>query len=191
MKLPLILIFMTTSFFTWAGPRVVGNGFLEDKETPTTEVETNLKTAKEDKIDYPFVNDPQISKTQWCSVDLVNKIVSFDMGPREWKEDLYLHKINFLPNGALCWDYEYKEKKCRPNESLTYLKWTKVNYEQFGVTFDGVITHKGDATASGYLLKRIQGQLFLFLQHKSGDYKSKGKVPNYFVFKSCSLSEKK
>jgi hypothetical protein len=187
MKIILTFLLMMITTITLAGPRVVGNGFLEEKEVPTTETETR----KVDKIDYPFINDSRVTQNHWCSVDLLSKIESFKVGQRVWKNDLYLRKIIFSADGNICWDYEYKEKECQTGEKLENLNWTKSRYEQENISFDGVITHKTELTSSGYLLKNIRGQQFLFLQHKSGVYKEKGKVSNYYVFQVCPQSEKK
>ncbi len=191
MKALLLFFILGTIHNTWAGPRVVGNGFLEDKEIPSNEVESNNKTITQDKINYPFEFDYRIAQTQWCSIDLVNNIDSFNIDSKKSKEHLYLRKINFLLEGNLCWDYEYKEKVCQSGEKLEYLAWTKVSYKQYGNTFDGVITHKGESTASGYLIKSIRGQQFLFLQHKSENYTRGGQTPNYYVFQPCSKIKNK
>ena len=113
MKLIFIPFLMMTSLLTWAGPRVVGNGFLAET-TPTA------PTA--DKINYPFLGDSRIANTNWCSIDLVNKIETFKPNHKEWKDDLYLRKIIFLPIGDVCWDYEYKENLCGAGDKLEYLK---------------------------------------------------------------------
>lgn len=191
MKAILVLLSLVMSLSTWAGPRVIGNGFVEEKEVSTSEAETNVKATKTDKINYPYIDDFRVTQGQWCSVDFVDKIDSFKIDQRISKAELYLKKITFLPEGNLCWDYEYKEKECQSGEKLEYLNWTRVKYSQEGINFDGIIMHKGDSTASGYLLKNIKGQQVLFLQHKSGNYKLKGKVENYFVFRPCSSISKK
>jgi hypothetical protein len=176
MKPILILLLLFTSISTWAGPRVVGNGFLAGPETSTT---------RADKIDYQFMFDSKISSSQWCVVDYVNKIESFKADPKIIKSDLHLKKIIFLPVGNVCWDYEYKEKACQPGERLDQLAWTKTDFVQDGIKFDGVLIHKWDATASGYIMKRLQGQWYLFLQHKSDNYIKTGHVTNYYVFQTC------
>jgi len=111
-----------------------------------------------DKIDYPFVDDPQVNGT-WKSVDFVDEIEQFKAGERQWKntKELYLKELIFLPNG----------KTFKP-----WWTWTK-----------GLVFHSGDKTASKYIIKNIEGSTYLFFEWKSGDYTIRYRKPAYYVLK--------
>ena len=115
-----------------------------------------------DKIDWPFVNDPQLIGT-WESVDFVGEMEQFKAGEKQWKGrggDLYLKGLIFKPNG----------KTFKP-----WWTWTK-----------GLVFHSGDKTASKYTLKNIEGSTYMFYEWKSGDYTIRHRKPSYYVLKKVS-----
>jgi bla regulator protein BlaR1 len=112
-----------------------------------------------DKIDYPFVNDPQVIGT-WKSVDFVGEMDHFKPGEKQWKGrggELYLKELIFLPDG----------KTFKP-----WWTWTK-----------GLVFHSGDKTASKYIIKNIDGSTYMFFEWKSGDYTIRHQKPAYYVLK--------
>jgi hypothetical protein len=112
-----------------------------------------------DKIDYPFVNDPQVIGT-WHSVDFVGEMEEFKADQKLWKGDLYLKGLIFKPNG----------KTFKP-----WWTWTK-----------GLVFHSGDKTASKYTIKDIEGSTYMFYEWKSGDYTIRYRKPSYYVLKKVS-----
>jgi hypothetical protein len=113
-----------------------------------------------DKIDLPFVNDPQVLG-EWKSVDFVKDISQFNPAHPAWKGKLYLKGLTFLENGKT---------------PQAWWTWTK-----------GVLIHKGDQTASRYEIRQINGTSYLFLEWKSGDVTIAGMKPRYYVLaKSAS-----
>jgi beta-lactamase regulating signal transducer with metallopeptidase domain len=115
-----------------------------------------------DKIDWPFVNDPQLIGT-WESVDFVGEMEEFEAGEKQWGDgegDLYLKGLIFKPNG----------RTFKP-----WWTWTK-----------GLIFHSGDKTASKYTIKHIKGSTYMFYEWKSGDYVLRYSKPSYYVLKKVS-----
>jgi beta-lactamase regulating signal transducer with metallopeptidase domain len=113
-----------------------------------------------DKIDWPFVDDPQLIGT-WESVDFVGEMEEFKPDEKNWKGgELYLKGLIFKPNG----------KTFKP-----WWTWTK-----------GLIFHSGDKTASKYTIKRIEGSTYMFFEWKSGDYTIRYRKPSYYVLKKVS-----
>jgi beta-lactamase regulating signal transducer with metallopeptidase domain len=115
-----------------------------------------------DKIDWPFVNDPQLIGT-WESVDFVGEIEEFKAGEKQWGDgegDLYLKGLIFKPNG----------RTFKP-----WWTWTK-----------GLVFHSGDKTASKYTIKDIEGSTYMFYEWKSGDYVIRYAKPSYYVLKKVS-----
>ena len=109
-----------------------------------------------DKIDLPFVNDPQVLG-EWESVDFVKDIASFNAAQRSWKGKLYLKGLTFLQDGKT------------PQDWWT---WTK-----------GVLIHHGNKTASHYEVRQINGVSYLFLEWKSGDVTIAKMKPHYYVLR--------
>ncbi|MBN1807014.1 MAG: M56 family metallopeptidase [Sedimentisphaerales bacterium] len=112
-----------------------------------------------DKIDWPFVDDPQLVGT-WESVDFVDKIEEFKPGEKNWRHGLYLEGLIFKPDG----------KTFKP-----WWTWTK-----------GLIFHSGDKTAGKYTIKEIDGSTYMFFEWKSGDYTIRYRKPSYYVLKKVS-----
>ncbi len=112
-----------------------------------------------DKIDYPFVNDPQLIGT-WESVDFVGEMEEFKADQKRWKGDLYLKGLIFKPNG----------KTFKP-----WWTWTK-----------GLVFHSGDKTAAKYTIKDVEGSTYMFYEWKSGDYVFRYRKPSYYVLKKVS-----
>lgn len=108
-----------------------------------------------DKIDYPFVNDPEALGT-WESVDFVENVQDFKPSTKNFKSDLFLKELFILENGKTNWAFT----------------WTK-----------GLVLHSGDKTASKYLIEEIDGSKYMFLEWKSGDYVIRHMKPSYYVLK--------
>ena len=53
-----------------------------------------------DKIDYPFVNDPEVIGV-WKSVDYVREIEDFNPAKKNGKEDLFLNHLIFEEGGKM------------------------------------------------------------------------------------------
>jgi beta-lactamase regulating signal transducer with metallopeptidase domain len=108
-----------------------------------------------DKIDYPFVNDPE-ALGGWEAVDFVHDINNFKPGKKTWSEDLFLKELFFLENGKTNWAFS----------------WTK-----------GLLLHSGEKTASKYIIKEMNGSRYMFMEWKSGDYTIRHIKPLYYVLK--------
>jgi len=109
-----------------------------------------------DKIDYPFVNDPEVVG-RWESVDFVANINDFKPGIKPGQMELYLKEMIILDNG----------RTHKP-----WWTWTK-----------GLIFHSGDKTAAKYHIKEIDGSTYMFFEWKSGDYTIRHMKPRYYVLK--------
>lgn len=127
-----------------------------------------------DNIDYPFVDDPQLIG-KWEAVDFVQNADSFKPGQKEYGDELYLKELAFTKNGgvldsikggngALCYD--------------SHSTWTK-----------GILIDKQEKTASKYDLKQIDGETYMFVEWKSGDYVFDGKKPQYYVLKKVDSQD--
>lgn len=122
-------------------------------------------TRIEDKLDYPFVDDPQLLGT-WEAVDAVDTIDDFETGIINWPQDLYLRQVNVAANGAL------SQLTADGSNSEGSLTWTS-----------GLILDEQHKTASKYEIKDLKGDTYLFLEWKNGDYSFRGMQPKYYVLK--------
>ncbi|MEA4926863.1 MAG: hypothetical protein VB084_16340 [Syntrophomonadaceae bacterium] len=122
-------------------------------------------TRIEDKVDYPFVDDPQLIGT-WEAVDAVETIDEFETGIIDWPKRLLLRQFNIAANGKLSGS---TSDGPIPEENLA---WTK-----------GLILDKHNKTASKYEIKELKGDTYLFYEWKSGDYTIRGMQPKYYVLK--------
>ncbi|MBI6875244.1 M56 family metallopeptidase [Clostridium aciditolerans] len=117
------------------------------------------KAVHVDKIDYPFVKDPQLIG-RWQSLDLVPNIEDFKVDTKFFKDNLYVKELNFTGEGKV---------------SKTVFTWTKDH-----------ILNPVDKTDSKYLIKDINGSTYMFFEWKNGDYTLRGIKPRYYVLKKIS-----
>lgn len=140
--------------------------FHSDRDDDSGEVELpegsyiNDKGCIVDKIDYPFVDDPQVIG-KWESVDFVRTVEQFNPNKRAWQGDLFLRGLVFKDGGQASWPWH---------------GWTK-----------GLLTHDGDRTASRYIIKDIGGTSYLFLEWKSGDYTIRHQKPWLYVLRKLPV----
>ncbi|MCX7920908.1 MAG: hypothetical protein N3B21_02610 [Clostridia bacterium] len=124
-----------------------------------------VKIVREDKVDYPFVDDANM-KGKWESVGFVRTIDRFKPGTKIWANNLYLKGLDFDENGKLIFRVESR------SASMPYVTWTK------GLIIDAV-----GKTASKCEIKDINGITYMFYEWKSGDYSYRGMTPWYYVLK--------
>ena len=124
-----------------------------------------------DKIDWPFVNDPQVIGT-WESVDVVGEMEQFKVSEQQWQGrggELFLNEMIFVKNGRLISKYDKVPRGYRGT-------WT-----------NGLVIYNNDTkTASKYTLKDMDGSTYMFYEWKSGDYTFRHRKPSYYVLKKVS-----
>lgn len=135
---------------------VIGGVTLTDAKAS---VFNKTKAVNIDKIDYSFVNDPNIIG-RWQSVDFVTNIEDFKVDNKNFNGDLFLKELNFTTDGKV---------------SKTVFTWTKDH-----------ILNPADKTDSKYVIKDIEGSTYMFFEWKSGDYTLRGRKPDYYVLKKVS-----
>ncbi len=129
----------------------------------------NTQIARtEDKIDYPFVNDPQMPG-QWEGVDFVQQVDDFKPGVTSWEDGLFLTQLDLSGQGTVTGS----TTKGPIPEGL--YKWTK-----------GLIISPVNKTASTCEIRQIDGGTYMFFEWKSGDYTFRGMQPWFYVLKKTS-----
>ena len=81
----------------------------------------------------------------------------FDPKLKSWRGDLLFKELSFLPTGKT---------------DRLYWTWR-----------DRVLHHSGDNTDAQFLIKKIGGKEYLFLEWISGDVIHRGLPPKYYVLK--------
>ena len=119
-----------------------------------------------DDTNIPFVDDKNVIGF-WTSVDFVANVSDFKTGEKQYKDEFYLKKYAFEPNGNLTAFYGNGNHAC-------LLAWSK-----------GVVIDRDDDTVSEYIIKTINGDDYMFVEWKSGDYKFGGKVMGQYVLKKA------
>ncbi len=122
------------------------------------------KIAITDDTNVPFINDTNVVGF-WKTVDFVRNFNQFKPGRKFWKDQLLLNRYVFEPNGNLIVIYSRNKNPFR-------MEWSK-----------GCVINKNDSTVSEYVIKTINGNSYMFVEWKSGDYLFGGKVKGYYVLK--------
>lgn len=110
--------------------------------------------AKTDNIDLPYAPDPGVLG-RWVSVAYVEAQGDFDPGDPQPQSELYFRGLEFRPGGAT---------------DLPTETWTR-----------GFVISPADRTASKYEIKRLDGEEYLFMEWKAGDYIQRDMAPGYYV----------
>ncbi|GLC31314.1 M56 family metallopeptidase [Clostridium omnivorum] len=112
-----------------------------------------------DNINVQFIEDKEVLGN-WESIDFVPSIESFNLDKNYWNKEILNFNIQFNRDGST---------------QNSWLTWTK-----------GLIMHHGDKTASKYYIKEIEGNKYLFMEWKSGDYIYRGEITGYYVLKKAN-----
>jgi len=108
-----------------------------------------------DTMDYEFVLDEE-ALGKWEAVDFVKNIDDFNPEIPQFKGDFFWANVTFNENGKI-------------KSNLGAGKWTKGYILQFD-------------TISSYIIKNIDGEDYMFIQWKAGDYTVGRMKPCYYVF---------
>ena len=154
---------------------VPGEGINNDRALPVLyrQIDTVAYTEDQmrphiDRVDYPLVEDPQVSG-MWSVVDFVRHAEDFDPDhPHTPKKSLAVTDLQFLPRG-ICIRYTRSEANSKK------ISW-RLNYTK------GLILNRTNMTAEEYIIKNFDGKDYLLVQHKSGDYAFGGIEPFWYVF---------
>jgi hypothetical protein len=110
-------------------------------------------------IDLPFIEDTQIIG-KWQSIDFVNDFEGYI--PSVSSKKLFIGDLTFNNDGIVNGIHKYK--------------WTKGFVMEFPY----------QQTKSKYIIKEINGEQYLFIQWKSGNYVFRHTEPSFYVFKKAN-----
>ena len=121
--------------------------------------------AIKEQVDMPFFDDPNV-KGKWNAIGFVQKKEDFSPN-EECRFELLYESIEFLEGGL--------SKSSFTNGQMIFDSraqvWTR-----------GYVLRKWLKTACAYEIRVIEGEEYLFLEWKSGDYIYGHKDTNYYVF---------
>ena len=121
-----------------------------------------------DKVDYPFVEHPQVSG-MWNVVDFVRRAEDFHPARKETPpSELSITNLQFLPRGICIMYARTRSNSEIVNWGLSYTK--------------GLVIDRRVMTAAKYIIQSFDGKDYLLVQHKSGDYYYGGMEPYWYVF---------
>lgn len=129
------------------------------------------KLVQTDNVDYEFVNDPALVG-QWQAVDFVKNPEDFKINVRQYSEELYINNLVFTSKGG----------------SLVDIGGSALAPGGLSFTKDHIL-HVGDKTDSKYNIKTIEGQEYLFMEWKSGDYIFRFEKPSYYILKKINSTD--
>ncbi|HEW78665.1 MAG TPA: hypothetical protein ENH34_01680 [Phycisphaerales bacterium] len=92
----------------------------------------------------------------WRSVDFVREVEYFKPGEKQWTDDLYLKRLTFYKDGKTSGPWTWK---------------------------DGYLWHPGNRTKARYLIKKMDGSTYLFMEWMSDEVTIRGQKPPYYVMK--------
>lgn len=124
-----------------------------------------------DKIDYPFVDDPDIIG-KWTTVDFVNDKSNFNPKYKAFHGEPYITDFVFAKGGKVFCSIS------GGNLAFSSTTWTKDR-----------LLNDMNKTACDYEIKDIDGKTYMFMQWKSGDYTFRGMDPQYYVLEKVDSKD--
>lgn len=131
---------------------------LDNKEYTPSDI------ARKDNIDLPFLHDPAVIG-KWIACGFCRDKSGFST-EKEPLDELYWKSVEFFANGSCTSVYE--DDIIAGDDKQT---WTK-NY----------ILRKYNSCACEYEIRTVEGNDYLIVEWKSGDYRYGGFDTNYYIF---------
>lgn len=131
---------------------------LDNKEYKPSDI------ARKDNIDLPFLHDPAVIG-KWIACGFCRDKSGFST-EKEPLDELYWKSVEFFANGSCTLIYE--DDIIAGDDKQT---WTK-NY----------ILRKYNSCACEYEIRTVEGNDYLIVEWKSGDYRYGGFDTNYYIF---------
>ena len=128
-----------------------------------------------DNTDYPVLSDPAVLG-EWRTVAFTRDPASFSpkdipRGSTSW----WIMGMTFMSRGSCLRHFASRGR--------TYDGMYPYTRLEDGAAARGVVLNPAQHIADEYLLREIEGEVYLFVQHKSGDYFYGGCMPQWYVFR--------
>ncbi len=169
--------YMTVRFATPAGLDQGGDPiwllYRQTEHVALTESETRVFT---DDVDLPLIPDPDVEGV-WKTIACVSDPQAFtwEAIPRE-RSPFWVMEMVFASDQACIRRYAKKGDTVERVNPYT-------RYKTVSQTARGAVLGKKNHIAEEYMLREVEGETLLFVQHKTGDYIYGGLQPKWFVFR--------
>ncbi len=129
-----------------------------------------------DQTDLPMLPDPEVLG-EWNSVAWTRDPMRFSRQDIPKKhEALWILGMIFYENGICI-------RRVSHGARMMDIRYTYTRYENPEATAQGAVLDPKQQLAEAYLLREVEGETHLFVQHKSGDYIYGGRTPIWYVFR--------
>lgn len=169
--------YMTVRYATLAALNRGGDPiWLVYRQTQHAELTDLEARARVDDVDLPRLPDPEV-EGEWVTVATTHDPQSFAIRdiPRD-HQVFWILGATFNPKGFCVRRYAREGSTA---ERIT--DYTRFDSPREGIR--GAVLNPLLRIAEGYLIREIEGEDYLFIQHKSGDYMYGGRTPLWYVFR--------
>jgi len=137
-----------------------------------------------DDTNYPIVSDPDVLG-EWRTVAFTKEPEAFTLGeiprkPVSW----WILGMTFLSRGSCL---RHFAGKGRAYDGI----YPYTRFQEGSSSARGAVLSPSLHIAEEYLLREVEGETYLFIQHKSGDYYYGGRRPGWYVFRRMSHNTQK
>ncbi len=146
--------------------------YSQTEHAALTEMETRIFV---DDVDLPMIPDSDV-EGEWETVAYVSDPFTFTRG------EIPRNKPPFGVTGLIFGPDHTCIRRCVKTGSTTKRINRYTRYKTVSDTARGAVLGRELHTADIYLLREIEGETFLFVQHKTGDYVYGGLPPKWHVF---------
>ena len=152
------------------------------KHAALTEEESRVMV---DNTDLPSAPDPEVLG-DWETVTYVRDPMEFS------RRSIPKRRIHLWILGARFEDDNVFVRRIAWAGRAVERQYTYTRFERPSREGSGAVLDKRQRLVETYLLREVDGETFLFIQHKSGDYMYGGRKPVWYVFRrSLSNTENK
>ncbi len=147
--------------------------YRQTEHAALTELESR---AFVDEVVLPAINDPAIVG-EWVTVGYTDDPESFTM------RDVSRDRSSFWIIGVAFNERNVCLRRYAQGGRISELIYVYTRYEDTSRSVRGAVLTRSNHIAEGYLLREVEGETLLFIQHKSGDYIYGGREPHWYVFR--------
>lgn len=155
-----LLFYLDNNFYQAAGSfhEIYHDGYTVEIRLPVHKKSSTRTEAKNDNLDLPFEDDPEVTG-RWELLDIVRSKEQFCLNKRKYTGFTYLKELYFLPEGSSYWCFG----------------WTKGYLKKY--------TGDPSVTFNRYTIENINGEKYMFIEMKDGDYLFYNGILQIYVYK--------
>ncbi len=165
--------FCVTAAYLDRGEDPVWLLYRQTKHAALTKAESHVRV---DDTNLPLIPDTEVLG-EWNSVAWTRDPMTFSQRdiPRN-REALWILGMIFYENGICI-------RRVAHGTRMMDIRFTYARYENPTAMAQGAVLDPKQQLAEAYFLREVEGETYLFVQHKSGDYIYGGRTPIWYVFR--------